>query len=80
MVKLPSHTWTEIGVEFPIEYKLALQMIEDLLKSSLKTIISVSEIPTKKPTLPKFFERAYKIRAVTIFLYFSKAFCIFKLS
>ncbi len=67
IVELLPHTWTEIIVEFPINYKPALQKMEDLLKSSLKTIVSVPEIPPKKPTLARFFERAYKIRAMTVF-------------
>lgn len=41
--------------------------MKDLLKSSLKTIMSVSRIPPKKLILARFFERAYKIRAVTVF-------------
>ncbi len=67
MVELPLHTRTEITVEFPIAYKPALQKMEDLLKLSLKRIMSVLAIPLKKPTLARFFERAYKIRAVTVF-------------
>lgn len=41
--------------------------MEDLLKLSLKTIVSVPGIPPKKPILARFFERAYKIRAVISF-------------
>ncbi len=67
MVKPPLHTQTKITVEFPIDYKPALNKMGDLLKSSLKTIVSVPGIPPKKPTLARFFERAYKIRAVIVF-------------
>lgn len=66
MVELPLHTQIKITVEFLINYKPALQKIEDLLKSSLKTIIFVLGIPPKKPTLTRFFERVYKIRTVTV--------------
>lgn len=67
MVELPSHTWTEITVEFSINYKPALQNMEDLLKLSLETIMSVIEILPIKSTLARFFERVHKIRAVTVF-------------
>ena len=67
MVELPPHTRTEIAVEFPIDYRPALQQMENLIKLSLKTITSAPENPPKKPTLAKFFERAYKVRAVTVF-------------
>ena len=39
--------------------------MEDLLKSNLKTIVSV---PVILPTLVRFFEKAYKISAITVFL------------
>lgn len=68
MVKLLLHTWTEITIEFLIDYKPALQKIEDLLKSNLKINVSVLKIPPKKSTLTRFFEKTYKIRAVTVFL------------
>lgn len=55
MIELPLHTQTEITIEFPIEYKPALQKMEDLLKLSLKTIMIVPQIPPKKSTLAKFF-------------------------
>lgn len=67
MLELPAHTWIEITIEFPINYKPALQKIKDLLNLSLETIVFVSGISPKKPTLARFFERAYKIRAVTVF-------------
>lgn len=41
--------------------------MEDLFKSNVKTIVSVLGILPKKPTLARFFEKAYKIRAVTVF-------------
>lgn len=41
--------------------------MEDLLKSSFKTIVFISRILSKKPTLARFFRRAYKIRVVTVF-------------
>lgn len=41
--------------------------MEDLLKSSLKTIVSISEISLKKLTLARFLEKTYKIRVVTVF-------------
>ncbi len=41
--------------------------MENLLKLSFKTIVSVPGIPPKKSTLARFFMRAYKIRTVTIF-------------
>lgn len=41
--------------------------MEDILKLGLKTIVSVPQIPPKKPTLRKFFKRVYKIRAVIVF-------------
>lgn len=67
MVELPPHTRTEIAVEFPVDYRPALQQMENLIKSSLQTITSAPGNPPKKPTLARFFERAYKIRAVTVF-------------
>lgn len=67
MIELPPHTWIEITVEFSIEYKPAFQKMENLLKLSLRTIVSVPRIPPKKLTLVRFSERAYKIRAVTVF-------------
>lgn len=42
-------------------------MIEDLLKSSFKMIMSILKILPKKPTLAKFFKKAYKMRAMIIF-------------
>lgn len=41
--------------------------MEDLLKLSFKMIISIFEIPSKKPTLARCFQRVYKIRIVTVF-------------
>ena len=67
MVELPPHTRTEIIVEFSIDYKPTLQKMEDLLKLSLKTIVSTPGIPPKQSILARFFEKAYKIRAVTVF-------------
>lgn len=67
MVKLSLHTQIEITVEFPINYKPTLQKMEDLLKLSLKIIMSVLGLLFKKPNLVRFFVRAYKIRAVTVF-------------
>ena len=67
MVELPPHTCTEIAVEFPVDYRPALQQMENLIKSSLQTITFAPGNPPKKPTLARFFERAYKIRAVTVF-------------
>ncbi len=67
MVELPPHTRIEITVKFPINFKTALQKMEDLFKSNLKTIMFVLGIPPKKPTLARFFKKAYKIRAVTVF-------------
>ncbi len=68
MVELLSHTQTKIIIEFLIDYNFALQKMKDLLKSSLKTIVSVLKIPLKKLILTRFFEKAYKIRAVIVFL------------
>lgn len=68
MVELPPESWTKITVKFLINYKPALQKIEDLLKSSLKIIVFLPEILPKKLTLMRFIEEVYKIRAVTIFL------------
>lgn len=41
--------------------------MENLIKSSLQIITSAPGNPPKKPTLARFFERAYKICAVTVF-------------
>lgn len=41
--------------------------MENLIKSSLQTITSTPGNPPKKPTLARFFKRAYKICAVTVF-------------
>ena len=41
--------------------------MEDLLKLSLKIIVSVFRILPKKPTLMRFYENAYKIKAVIVF-------------
>lgn len=68
MVKLSQHTWIEIIIEFPINYKPTLQKMEDLLKLNLKTIMSVLWFLPKKPSLVRFFEKAYKIMVVTVFL------------
>ena len=68
MVELPPYTWTEITVKFSINYKPTFQKMEDLLKSSLKIIVSVPRIVPQKPTLTRFFKRIYKIRVVTVFL------------
>lgn len=35
VVELSSHIWTEIIIEFPIDYKLALQKMKDLLLSQV---------------------------------------------
>ncbi len=67
IVELSPYTWTEITVQFPIDYKPALQKMENLLKLSLKTTMSIPGIPPKKLTLTRFFERAYKIRVMTVF-------------
>lgn len=66
MVKLLLHTQIEITIKFPINYKPTLLKMEDLLKLSFKIIMSVLGLLSKKPTLMKFFERAYKIREVTV--------------
>ena len=71
IVKLPPHTRTKIAVEFPINYRPALQQMENLIKLSLQTITSAIGNPPKKPTLTRFFEKAYKICAVTVFLAFA---------
>lgn len=68
MVELPQYTRTEIIIQFPINYKPVLQKMENLFKSNLKTIVFVSGIPPKKPTFAKFFEKTYKIGAMTVFL------------
>lgn len=65
MIELPPHNRVEISVEFPIDYRPALQQMEDLIKPSLKANASKPGHPPRKPTLAKFFERAYKVRAVT---------------
>ena len=67
MVELPPHTRTKIAVEFPIDYRPALQQMDNLIKSSLQTITSAPGNPPKKPTIARFFERAYKICIVTVF-------------
>lgn len=67
MVELPPHTWTKIIVKFSIDYRPTLQKIEDLLKSSLKTIVSISKILLKKLILARFLEKTYKIRVMTVF-------------
>lgn len=67
IVELPPYTQTEIAVKFLIDYKHICQKIEDLFKSRLKTIVSIPGIPPKKTTLAKFFERAYKIKAMSVF-------------
>lgn len=67
MIELPPHTRTEIAVEFPTDYRPALQQMKNLIKSSLKTTTSKPGHPPKKSTLAKFFERAYKVCAVTVF-------------
>lgn len=76
MIELSLYIWTEITIEFFIKYKPVLEKMEDLLKSNLRIIVFVLGIPPKKPTLVRFFERAYKIRAMTIFL--ALAMLIFK--
>lgn len=67
MIDLPPHTRTEVSVEFPLNYRSALQEMEKLIKSSLKATMPKTDNPPKKPTLARFFERAYKVRAVTVF-------------
>lgn len=67
MIELPSHIRAEIFVEFPIDYRPASQQMEDLIKSSLKATTSKPGHPTRKPIHAKFFERKYKVRAVTVF-------------
>ena len=67
MVELQLHTCTEIAVKFSVDYRPALQQIENLIKSSLQTIMSAPGNSPKKPTFARFFERAYKIRVVTFF-------------
>ena len=67
MVELLPHTCTEIAVKFPVDYKPALQQMENLIKSSLQTITSAPGNPPKKPILASFFERAYKICTMTVF-------------
>lgn len=67
IIELPSYTRTKISIQFFINYKLALQKMEDILKSSLKIIVSVPKILLKKTTLVGFFEKAYKIKAVIVF-------------
>ena len=42
--------------------------MENLLKSSFKTIMCVAKILPKKPTFVKFFEKVYKIKTVIVFL------------
>lgn len=41
--------------------------MEDLLKSSSKTIIYIPKIPLKKSTLARFLEKTYKIKVVIVF-------------
>ena len=67
MVELLLHIYTKIVIKFSIDYRLAFKQIENLIKSSLKTIISPPENLPKKKTLAKFFEKAYKVLAVMIF-------------
>lgn len=67
MIELPPHSREEISVEFPIDYRPALQQMEDLIKPSLKANASKPGHPPRKPALGKFFERADKVRAVTFF-------------
>lgn len=67
IVKLPPHTCIKIAVEFPIDYRPVLQQIENLIKLNLKIIVSAPGNLPKKPTFAKFFERAYKVRVVTVF-------------
>lgn len=68
MIELPLYTQIEITITFPINYKPVLPKIEKMLKLSLKTLVSISKILPKKPTFARFFKKAYKIRAVTVFL------------
>lgn len=70
-VELPLHTCTEIAVKFSVDYMPTFQQIENLIQSSLQTITSAPENPLKKLTFAKFFEKAYKSYAVTIFLVFA---------
>ena len=67
MGELPLHTCTEIAVEFSVNYRPALQQMENLIKSSLQIITSAPRNPSKKPTLTRFFEKAYKICAMIVF-------------
>ena len=67
IVELPPHTCTEIAVKFPVNYKPALQQMENLIKSNLQTITSAPGNPPKKLTFARFFKRIYKIYIVTIF-------------
>lgn len=68
MIELPPCTQIEITIEFFINYKPVLLKIEDLLKLSLKIIVSIPKILPKKLTLARFFKKAYKIQTVTVFL------------
>lgn len=42
--------------------------MEDLFKWSLKIIMFFSKTLSKKPILAKFFEKAYKIKVIIVFL------------
>lgn len=67
ILKLLLHTWIKIIIRFSIRYKPTLQKMEDLLKLSLKTIVSKIGIAFEKLTLTNIFEKVYKIRVVIVF-------------
>lgn len=67
IVKLLLHICTKIAIEFSVNYKPVLKQMENLIKSNLQIITSMPRNLAKKPTLAKFFKRAYKICAVIVF-------------
>lgn len=67
IIKFPLHTFTKTFFEFLIDYRPALQQIENSIKSKLKIITSAPGNPPRKPTFAGFFEKAYKIWTVAIY-------------
>lgn len=67
IVELPPNIWTEITIEFFINYKSILRRMEDLLKLTLKTIVFILGILPQKLTLARFFKKIYKIKVMIVF-------------
>ena len=72
IVEIPEHQRRVIKIPFPQEYRKDLTKMERLIQTQLQTHKNTADGVTTRTAFLKFLEKAYKIRATTVFPAFAK--------